>query len=110
MSSDTQLLDNVNSLLDDLAEALEERLNASVEENGIEGTCSHCVATQMADECSTALLSDLYAIGKSDPGLLLSVLVKTLMNATALQALLQRMIEQSYHLFEDDLPEGDDED
>ena len=71
--------------------------------------CAGCVASELVEENETALLQDLYKAGKDDPQLLLSVITKTLLHTSALQVLLQKVLEKSFHLFEEDLPEGDDE-
>ena len=109
MKSDEKVIDNFESLLSALSEGLEERLEDAVEERGLMNVCAGCVASELAAENETALLQDLYRVGKDDPQLLLSVITKTLFHTTALQVLLQKVLEQSFHLFEEDLPEGGDD-
>ena len=108
MTNDSQIIDNFECLLSALSEGLEERLEDAVEERGLMNVCAGCVASELVAENETALLQDLYQAGKDDPQLLLSVITKTLFHTAALQVLLQKVLEQSFHLFEEDLPEGDD--
>ena len=109
MTNDSQVIDNFESLIAELSHALEERLNDAVKERGVLKVCAGCVASELAAENETALLQDLYKAGKDDPQLLLSVITKTLFHTSGLQVLLQKLLEQSFHLFEEDLPEGGDE-
>ena len=109
MQSDEKIIDNFECLLSALSEALEQRLDDAVDERGLMNVCPGCVAAELVAENETSLLQDLYAAGKDDPRLLLSVITKTLYHTAALQVLLQKVLEQSFHLFEQDLPEGNDD-
>ena len=109
MNNDSQIIDNFECLLSALSEGLEDRLNDAVDQRGLMNVCAGCVASELAAENETALLQDLYKAGKDDPQLLLSVVTKTLFHTSGLQVLLQKILEQSFHLFEEDLPEGGDD-
>ena len=109
MKSDEKIIDNFECLLAALSEGLEERLDDAVDQRGLMNVCAGCVASELVAENETALLQDLYKAGKDDPQLLLSVITKTLFHTSGLQVLLQKILEQSFHLFEEDLPEGGDE-
>jgi hypothetical protein len=103
MQTDSQILDNFDSLLTDLASAIEDRLDEAVEERGLQNVCPGCIASELVSENQTALLNDLYQIGKDDPQLLMSILVKTLTNTTALRELLATMLQETAELFRDEL-------
>ena len=109
MKSDEKIIDGFEELLRILSSDIEECIDDTVNDRGLKGTCPGCVASEFVSDNETALMSDLYRIGKSDPQLLLSVITKTLYHTAALQVLLQKVLEQSFHLFEEDLPEGDDD-
>ena len=92
MTNDSQVIDNFESLLSKLSNALEERLDEDVDERGLMNVCAGCVASEMVADNETALLQDLYKAGKDDPQLLLSVITKTLFHTSGLQVLLQKVL------------------
>jgi hypothetical protein len=103
MQTDSQIIDSFDLLLTDLASAIEERLDDAVSELSLENVCPGCVASELVSDNQTALINDLYQIGKDDPQLLMSILVKTLTHTTALRELLATMLQETAELFRDEL-------
>jgi len=95
------------SLMAELCEAIEMRLDDAVEEKGLGEVCPACVAKELLEENATALMSDIYKVGKDDPKLLLSAITRTLMNTTAQQEVLVKMLHDAFYVFEDDLKDNE---